>query len=454
MDPAAAFRATFHSHIMELRNRDISHVLHILQHHSPRALAADEGDLEVHEDKITPPAWAALWAYATSDKTARPCARCGQVLPHLWAALRHGAACAAPPPLCCDYPCRFVTIDKAAMEAHRAACPHATEPCAWCRRSFPRQCRHAERCAARPTPCPGCGAAVPLCEMKAHAATCRAVHVSCPHDGCTARVPREELEAHCFRCPRRSVKCPWCQRAMLGEEADEHIPNCARRKVQCTQCGVAVEWGPGGRGLKRHHFEKHRMPDAIRDMACALRCGEGAPCRPACAAAGARRRHAVRHRFRCGAEACTTCRPLQLMAAFHEKDGPCTRGDACRHPLCLRQLARCSWPGCSHEDALDMISEHERMCPHRPVHCPICEQGPLDMESMRAHLQPPHGCARVAAARALDPAAAEAERRHARHCAEGGAARCSRCRVWARAERRPRHGPGPHHCARCRSASL
>ena len=68
-----AFRATFHSHIIELRNRDISHVLRILTEHAPAALVWDETDVPVEEKDARGVGRAGHAASAA----ARPCARCG-----------------------------------------------------------------------------------------------------------------------------------------------------------------------------------------------------------------------------------------------------------------------------------------------------------------------------------------------------------------------------------------
>ena len=423
-DADADFRATFHSHILKLRNRDISHVLRILAAHAPAAVVRDHEDVTVEEARVTPAAWSALRAHATSAATARPCARCGAALPHLWAALRH--ACPAPAPRRCDFPCPFVEgtgADTTTLADHQATCPWACVPCHGCGRAFPRHQDHGPRCPARPTPCEGCGEVVPLCDMVKHARTCPAVQVACPNQGCRATVPRGQLDAHLFRCPERRVRCPWCKQEVRGAEA--HAARCAARKVQCAQCGAAVAWGENGSGLRRHVFE-HRMPAAVAAMACARACAAAgrAPCGPACArrasvsatpcatASGAAR--SVRRAARCGSWRHFT------------KEG-CT-ADPCPHPLCLRQRAL-QLAGCHHAAALEGMDEHERVCPHRPVACPTCCEGPLGLEAMRAHAAAPRGCARGRPpGRQHGRGGARAARRHAENCAAGGAAGgCARC---------------------------
>ena len=69
-DSDTDFRATFHSHVLKLRNRDISHVLRILAAHAPAAVVRDDEDVTVEEARVTPAAWAALRAHATSAATA------------------------------------------------------------------------------------------------------------------------------------------------------------------------------------------------------------------------------------------------------------------------------------------------------------------------------------------------------------------------------------------------
>ena len=438
----AAFRDALCSHILELQVRDIDQVLEVLATHCPAAYTCDlNGHAEVDETHIDEAGWAALWAHARDPSTARACARCGLRMPHLWAALQHqrtqgGGGCGAPAPRRCAFPCRFVEGEgedlDITLEEHMRDCRWAAVPCAWCGQAFPRHCDHAAVCSRRPVQCDGCGEEFPVEDMKAHTAACPALRVACSHQGCSARVPRGELAAHLFRCDFRQTCCPWCRAPVLGRDLAAHQRACPRRRVECNECGAVVEWGEKGSGLRRHALEHHQIPRHAARLRCADKCaaaGKG-PCSDLCARDAKQLLHARYHRFQCGATRCTTCRRLRLVAAFHEKQRgePCT--EDCGHPLCGRRTVRCSWPGCGHAGALDDIVEHERHCPHRIVTCPVCAQGPFDLESMRHHLQPPHGCARVAAIDALDKNQKEKEAHHAMHCAVGGPPACARCRVW------------------------
>jgi hypothetical protein len=287
------------------------------------------------------------------------------------------------------------------LSEHRKTCRWVAVPCRWCDGTFARHAEHV--CPDEPESCKACGVTVTRGTAAEHAAQCPEQQVPCPHAGCSVTVAKVRLQHHTFQCPMRLLQCRWCE----VKHAASTPHDCPQRAVVCPVCSASMQRGPGGAALKRHRLEAHAIPTTVAKLRNGELAGELA--------------HALAMRLQC---ACNTCRRYELISRYHQEREACSA--SCDHPLCPAQVLECGWPGCSETHPLQHLAEHERQCAQRLSRCPVCADGPLDLESMRQHLFP--RCAAVTAAMA--PTRAAEGRAHLALCAE---AACPACTVWKRA---------------------
>ena len=335
--------------------------------------------------------WPRIERYLTDEGVPRKCPHCASEFPHLRAWLEHRCALER-----CELPCLAVGCD---LREHRKTCCWVAETCPWCHGSFARHAQHC--CPHEPCTCDACGAALTRSTATQHAAACPEQQVCCPHEGCDVRIGQARLKHHTFQCPHRVLRCTWCD----AQHAATEPHDCAQQPVTCTHCQVTMPRGAKGATLRRHTLLTHTVPDTVAQLRRGERAHDLA--------------HAMAMRLQCP---CKVCRSFELIArVHHERDG-CAA--ACDHPLCPHQPVRCMWPGCTERHPLQHVAEHERLCPQRRAHCPVCREGPLDLESLRQHLFPQ--CAAVTAAQA--PERAAEGRAHLAVCA--APAPCATCDVW------------------------